>query len=74
MRALYSKHDGGRMGDLVNLKRFKKRGEREQSEKQAEANRIRFGRTKSERALEELRNRRASDLLNQHRIDDEDAS
>jgi len=62
------------MGDLVNLKRFKKRGEREQSEKQAEANRIRFGRTKSERALEELRNRRASDLLNQHRIDDEDAS
>jgi hypothetical protein len=62
------------MGDVVNLKRFKKRGEREQSEKQAEANRLRFGRTKSERALEELRNRRASDLLNQHRIDDEDAS
>ena len=62
------------MGDVVNLKRFKKRGEREQSEKQAEANRLRFGRTKSERALEELRNRRTRDLLNQHRIDDEDAS
>ena len=62
------------MGDVVNLKRFKKRGEREQSEKQAEANRLRFGRTKSERALEELRKRRTRDLLNQHRIDDEDAS
>jgi Domain of unknown function (DUF4169) len=62
------------MGDVVNLKRFKKRGEREKSEKQAEANRIRFGRTKSERALDELRTRRASDLLDQHRIDDEDAS
>ena len=62
------------MGDVVNLKRFKKRGEREQSEKQAEANRLRFGRTKSERALEELRIRRASGLLDQHRIDDEDAS
>jgi hypothetical protein len=62
------------MGDVVNLKRFKKRGERKKSEKQAEANRIRFGRTKSERALEELRTRRASDLLDQHRIDDEDAS
>jgi hypothetical protein len=62
------------MGDVVNLKRFKKRGEREKSEKQAEANRIRFGRTKSERALEELRTRRASDVLDQHRIDDEDAS
>jgi hypothetical protein len=62
------------MGDVVNLKRIKKRGEREKSEKQAEANRIRFGRTKSERALDELHTRRASDLLDQHRIDDEDAS
>ena len=39
------------MGDVVNLKRFKKRSEREQSAKQADANRARFGRTKSERAL-----------------------
>ncbi len=38
------------MGDVVNLKRFKKRTEREQSAKKAEANRARFGRTKSERA------------------------
>jgi hypothetical protein len=62
------------MADVVNLKRFKKRGERAQSEKQAEANRLRFGRTKSERTLEELRIKRASDLLDQHRLDDEDAS
>jgi hypothetical protein len=62
------------MGDVVNLKRFKKRTEREQSAKQAEANRIRFGRTKSEGVLEELRSKRASDLLDQHRIDGEDAS
>ena len=62
------------MGDVINLKRFKKRTEREQSAKQAEANRTRFGRTKSERVLEERRTRRASDLLDQHRIDGEDAS
>jgi hypothetical protein len=62
------------MGDVVNLKRFKKRTEREQSAKQADANRARFGRTKSERALDERRTTRASDLLDQHRIDDEDAS
>ena len=62
------------MGDVVNLKRFKKRGEREQSAKQAEANRARFGRTKSERALDEQRMTRASDVLDQHRIDGEDAS
>ena len=62
------------MGDVVNLKRFKKRTERDQSAKQAEANRTRFGRTKSERVLEERRTKRASELLDQHRIDGEDAS
>ncbi len=62
------------MGDLVNLKRFKKRAEKEQSAKQADANRKRFGRTKSERILEERRGKRANDVLDQHRIDGEDAS
>ena len=62
------------MGDVVNLKRFKKRTEREASAKQADVNRTRFGRTKSERSLEERRSGRAKDLLDQHRIDGEDAS
>jgi hypothetical protein len=62
------------MGDVVNLKRFKKRIAREQSAKQADANRTRFGRTKSERTLDERRSKHASDLLDQHRIDGEDAS
>jgi len=65
---------GADMGDVVNLKRFKKRTEKEQSAKQADANRTRFGRTKSERTLEERRASRASDLLDQHRVDGEDAS
>lgn len=62
------------MGDLVNLKQFKKRAARDRSEQEAAANRERFGRTKSRRALDELRASRASDLLDQHRIDGEDAS
>ena len=62
------------MGDVVNLKRFKKRAEREQSAKQADANRKRFGRTRSERDLDEHNTSRAKDLLDQHRIDGEDAS
>ena len=62
------------MGDLVNLKQFKKRASRERSEQEAAANRARFGRTKSERALDEARTSRAGDLLDQHRIDGEDAS
>jgi Domain of unknown function (DUF4169) len=65
---------GAGMGDVVNLKRFKKRAERHQSEQQAQANRTRFGRTKSERILDEQRTDRADDLLDQHRIDGEDAS
>ena len=62
------------MGDLINLKQFRKRAERERAELEAAANRARFGRTKSERALEEARDQRASELLDQHRIDGEDAS
>ncbi len=62
------------MGNLVNLKRFKKRIERERSAKQADANRLQFGRSKSERKLGQRRNARAKDLLDQHRIDGEDAS
>jgi Domain of unknown function (DUF4169) len=62
------------VGDVVNLKRFKKRSEREQSAKQADANRARFGRTKSERTKDAQRATHASNLLDQHRIDGKDAS
>jgi hypothetical protein len=62
------------MGEVVNLKRFRKRTERAQSAKQADANRARFGRTKSERVLDEGRTKSASHLLDQHKIDGEDAS
>jgi hypothetical protein len=62
------------MGEVVNLKRFRKRTEKAQLAKQADANRARFGRTKSERTTDERRASRANDVLDQHRIDGEDAS
>jgi hypothetical protein len=62
------------MADVINLKRFKKRNEREQSAKLADANRARFGRTKAERTLDERRKDRAGDLLDQHKLDGGDAS
>jgi hypothetical protein len=62
------------MGDVVNLKRFKKRTERETSARDAETNRARFGRTKSERVLDQQRASRTKELLDQHRIEGEDAS
>jgi hypothetical protein len=65
---------GAAMGNLVNLKQFRKRAARERSEQDAAANRARFGRTRSERSLEELRADRARELLDQHQVDGEDAS
>jgi hypothetical protein len=62
------------MGDVVNLKRFRKRATKEQSDRQAEANRARFGRSKSERVADAQRSDRANLLLDAHRIDGEDAS
>jgi hypothetical protein len=64
---------GAGMGGVVNLRRFKKRTERQQSQQQAETNRARYGRTKSERGLDERRASRDKELLDQHRIDGEDA-
>ena len=63
-----------KVGDLVNLKRFRKRVEREAAAQQAEANRARFGRTKAEKNLATQRASRAEEILNQHRLDDEEAS
>jgi hypothetical protein len=65
---------GAILADLVNLNRFKKRAAHDQAAKQADANRARFGRTKSERALDAKRAGRANDLLDQHQLDGKDAS
>jgi hypothetical protein len=62
------------MGETINLKQFKKRAERDRAAKRADTNRARFGRTKSERARDAQRENRAGELLDQHRIDGEDAS
>ena len=62
------------MGDVVNLNRFRKRAEKEKSAQLADAKRAKFGRSKSERALEQKRSDRAADLLNQHRLDGGEAS
>lgn len=43
------------MGDLVNLKRARKRKARQAESLDAEANRLRFGRPVSERKLDEAR-------------------
>ena len=57
------------MGDLVNLRTARKRVKRRQAEQAAASNRIAHGRSKSERAVEQLRTDKAQKSLSQHRIE-----
>ncbi|ASY63659.1 hypothetical protein SJ05684_c22180 [Sinorhizobium sojae CCBAU 05684] len=56
-------------GDVVNLRQFRKRQARAASEKQAEQNRISFGRTKAEKSLTKALNEKATKSLDQGRLE-----
>ncbi|WDZ75228.1 DUF4169 family protein [Ensifer adhaerens] len=56
-------------GDVVNLRQFRKRRERTEKERQAEQNRISFGRTKAEKSLTKALNDKAETRLDQGRIE-----
>ena len=60
------------MGDVVNLRRFKKRIEREHADKRAVENRVRHGRTKFERDRDEANDRQLRKKLDQHHRGEED--
>ncbi|OCP08791.1 MULTISPECIES: DUF4169 family protein [unclassified Ensifer] len=55
-------------GDVVNLRQFRKRRERTEKEKQAEQNRISFGRNKAEKSLTKALNDKADKRLDQGRL------
>ena len=59
------------MGEIVNLRRARKRKNREARELAAAENRGRFGRTKVEKAFEETRQRQADGFLDNNRLDAE---
>jgi hypothetical protein len=56
------------MGDVVNLKRFKKQVARDQAAKKADAQRARFGRSKAERKQQEEEIKKLNTVLDHHRI------
>ncbi|WP_331371587.1 DUF4169 family protein [Sinorhizobium chiapasense] len=56
-------------GDVVNLRQFRKKQARTEKEKQAEQNRIAFGRTKTEKSLTRALNEKASKTLDQGRLE-----
>ena len=57
------------MADVINLRKVRKRAEREQQAKQAEANRVLHGRSKAERQLDKAREEKAARHLAAHRLD-----
>lgn len=59
--------DEKRMGDIVNLRRERKRATRAAAATKAEANRLKYGRLKSERCAEELITEMAERHLDQHK-------
>ena len=55
--------------EIVNLRQFKKKQARSEKEKQAEQNRISFGRTKAEKNLTKALNEKAEKAHQQGRIE-----
>lgn len=58
--------------EIVNLKQFKKQKDRADKEKQAEQNRISFGRSKVEKNLTDTRNEKEQKALDAKKLEDRD--
>ncbi len=61
-------------GDVVNLRQFRKQKARSDKEKQAEQNRLTFGRTKAEKDLTNALNEKAAQKLDQGRLEKSDGA
>lgn len=55
--------------DIVNLRQFRKQKARSEKEKQAEQNRLSYGRTKTEKNLTSALNQKAEKALDQGRLE-----
>jgi hypothetical protein len=60
--------------DIVNLRQFRKRAERNEKEKQAEQNRLSHGRTKAEKSLTKALNTKAARTLDQGKLERDGAT
>jgi len=60
------------MGEVVNLKRYKKRIVRDQAAENAQEKRTRYGRTKSQRQQEQEQKRMLNTTLDGHRLGEEE--
>ena len=57
------------MGDIINLRRARKKAQRQLAERDASAQRLLYGRSKAQRDLDSKRDAKASRDLERHRIE-----
>lgn len=57
------------MGDVINLRKFRKRAAKQRDDERAAANRIVHGRTKAQRGLEASETEKSHRDLNAHKIE-----
>jgi hypothetical protein len=60
------------MTDAINLNNFRKERQRADKKRQSDENARKFGRSKAERLLEAARTEKARQMLDRHRLDDQD--
>lgn len=60
------------MGEVVNLKRYKKRIARDQAAQDAQEKRARHGRTKAQRKQDPEQNRMLNSVLDHHRLGEDE--
>lgn len=58
------------MAEIVNLRNFRKQKARTAKETEAEANRLKFGRTKAEKAIDSIEKARAEKHVDGHKRED----
>jgi hypothetical protein len=61
------------MGEIVNLRKFRKQTQKRKEAERAETNRIVHGRSKTERDLQARNSQKLSRHLDEHRIESGDA-
>jgi hypothetical protein len=62
------------MADIVNLNRFRKQAARAGAKAEADANAVKFGRTKAQKAREEAEAAKARTTLDAHRRESDQAA
>jgi len=58
------------MAEIVNLKRVRKEKARREHDREAEANRLRFGRTKAQKAADEDTKERERRAMDERKLED----